>query len=183
MRGVTAPAPGSSLTTIGSEIAAVLAQVSSDDLAAARDFLSDRPGRWFVMGQGRSSLIGQMAAMRLMHLGRPSHVVGEATAPAVGDGDHVIAISGSGETAVTLHLAQLASRAGADLLAVTTRSNSALGALSNVTLGVPATGSSQFGGSLFEQCALLVLDAVVLELTAGDADVYRAMGRRHTNLQ
>jgi 6-phospho-3-hexuloisomerase len=48
---------------------------------------------------------------------------------------------------------------------------------------VPATGTGQFGGTLFEQSALLLLDAVILELTAGGSAAYAAMQARHTNLQ
>jgi 6-phospho-3-hexuloisomerase len=41
----------------------------------------------------------------------------------------------------------------------------------------------QFGGTLFEQSALLLLDAVMLEVTAGDPRAHAAMRARHTNLQ
>ncbi|MDT5127294.1 MAG: 6-phospho-3-hexuloisomerase, partial [Mycobacterium sp.] len=50
----------------------------------------------FVIGNGRSGLATQMAAMRLMHLGLRVHVAGEVTAPAIGAGDLLIAVSGSG---------------------------------------------------------------------------------------
>ena len=41
-----------------------------------------------------------------MHVGFDAHAVGEATAPAVGMGDGLVMISGSGETPVTLHITQ-----------------------------------------------------------------------------
>lgn len=37
----------------------------------------------FIMGAGRSGLVGKAFAMRLMHLGFTSYVVGESTTPAV----------------------------------------------------------------------------------------------------
>ena len=54
--------------------------------------------RVFVVGEGRSGLAIQMAAMRLMHLGLEVHVVGEVTAPSIETGDLLIACSGSGNT-------------------------------------------------------------------------------------
>ena len=41
----------------------------------------------FIVGSGRSELIGKAFAMRLMHLGFNVHVVGEVTAPAIKDTD------------------------------------------------------------------------------------------------
>jgi len=56
-------------------------------------------------------------------------------------------------------------------------------ALASATLVVPVTTSSQFGGSLFEQCALILLDSILLQLTANDPDSYRSMAARHANLE
>jgi hypothetical protein len=36
---------------------------------------------------------------------------------------------------------------------------------------------------LFEQCALILLDALILQLTADDADSYQRMAARHANLE
>ncbi|HWM01484.1 MAG TPA: SIS domain-containing protein [Actinophytocola sp.] len=83
----------------------------------------------FFSGQGRSGLVAHMAAMRLMHVGFNAHAVGEATAPSIAGGDDLVVISGSGETGVTLHSAQLALGLGAHILAVTTRADSTLAQL------------------------------------------------------
>jgi 6-phospho-3-hexuloisomerase len=48
---------------------------------------------------------------------------------------------------------------------------------------VPTAWTGQYGGSLFEQSTLLLLDAVILDLTAGDAQAYAVMQARHANLQ
>ena len=55
--------------------------------------------------------------------------------------------------------------------------------LATATLVVPVTTCTQFGGSLFEQCALILLDALILQLTANDAASYRRMAARHANLE
>ena len=51
----------------------------------------------FVTGAGRSGLAAKAFAMRLMHLGLSSYVVGETISPAINAGDCILAISGSGE--------------------------------------------------------------------------------------
>ncbi|GAB3970030.1 hypothetical protein GCM10029978_042560 [Actinoallomurus acanthiterrae] len=47
----------------------------------------------------------------------------------------------------------------------------------------PQAATRQFGGSLFEQGALTVLDAVVMALAAEQDNAYDLMHSRHTNLQ
>jgi len=165
------------------EIVTVLSTVSDAQMSNAAALFTDRRRRWFCSGQGRSGLVAQMAAMRLMHVGFDAHAVGEATAPAIGSGDGLVMISGSGETPVTLHITRLARDYGAHVLAVTTRADSTLARHAHAVIQVPTTVTGQFGGTLFEQSALLLLDAVMLEITAGDPRAYAAMRARHTNLQ
>jgi 6-phospho-3-hexuloisomerase len=121
--------------------------------------------------------------MRLMHLGRDIHVLGEATAPAVAAGDGLLVISGSGSTPVSLHFARRTRELRGQVLAVTAHRTSPLGTLADIVLQVPPTKTRQFGGSLFEQGALLVMDAVVLALAAEQCDAQRTMQARHTNMQ
>jgi 6-phospho-3-hexuloisomerase len=165
------------------EVSAVLSAVSSDQMTAAVRLFNDRGRRWFYTGQGRSGLVAQMAAMRLMHIGFDAHAIGEATTPSIGADDGLVVISGSGETQVTIHLARLAADFGAQTLAVTTRAESTLAGLADAVIEVPTTRTAQFGGSLFEQSALLLLDAIAVELTAGDPQAHAEMQARHANLQ
>src|SRR5919112_5858965 len=92
----------SSWLAVRDEVVGVLSAVSSDQMARARTMLTGCGPRWFCSGQGRSGLVAEMAAMRLMHAGFDAHAVGEPTAPSIGEGDGLIMISGSGETPVTL---------------------------------------------------------------------------------
>jgi len=165
------------------EVFGVLSAVSSEQMSAAAALFADGGCRWFCLGQGRSGLVAQMAAMRLMHIGFEAHAVGEATAPSIGEGDGLLVFSGSGETPVTIHLARLAAGFRARLLAVTGCADSALAGLADAVIEVPTAETRQFGGALFEQSALLLFDAVVLDVTAGDRKAYAAMHARHTNLQ
>src|SRR5512133_4294126 len=54
----------------------------------------------FVAGTGRSQMMIRGLAMRLMHLGFKSYVVGETVTPAIEPGDLLIIGSGSGETSI-----------------------------------------------------------------------------------
>lgn len=138
-----------------------------------------------LTGQGRSGFVAHMIAMRLMHLGLVSHATGEATAPRVGDGDLLLAVSGSGRTPVTTHFARVAHDAGATVVAVVRSSSSDLGRLADHVVEVPPPVAKrpQPGGSLFEQTALLALDSVVLRCASFVDDVPAALALRHTNLQ
>lgn len=171
------------MDVVASEVARVLAEV---DPAGFDRFVAQLrvPQRaWFCTGQGRSGLVAQMAAMRLMHLSHQAHVVGETTAPAITSNDTLLIVSASGTTPGSLHFAETARAVSATVVLVTAASSSPLRQLADTTLEVPALTSTQFGGSLFEQTALLVLDAAALTLGPADSPIRDAMHRRHANLQ
>jgi 6-phospho-3-hexuloisomerase len=170
------------------EIATAVGSVPDTDRRRAIELVT-AARRIFVFGEGRSGLVLRMAAMRLVHLGLTAHVVGDATTPAIGAGDLLIAASGSGETAVTLLIADQAHRAGATLLAVTANVAGSLAASANATLllrtpakGDRGTGQSiQPGGSLFEQSMLVLFDTLFL-MIAGDTAAQQ-IEERHANLE
>ena len=145
--------------------------------------------RIFVFGEGRSGLALRMGAMRLVHLGKVVHVVGDATTPAISGGDLLITASGSGTTPVTVLIAEQARAAGALILAITANPASRLASLVDLVLELPTpskTGDScrasvQPGGSLFEQSLLVLLDTMFLIL-AGESAADQ-IARRHANLE
>lgn len=106
--------------------------------------------------------------MRLMHVGVDVYVIGEVTAAPVSEGDCLLMVSASGETPASVHEARRAADAGARVVAITTRRDSALATIADVVVAVPIQGSRQFGGSLFEQAALILLDALILDLARAD---------------
>ena len=73
----------------------------------------------FIVGSGRSELIGMAFAMRLMHLGFVVYVIGDVTTPAINKDDCLIAISGSGETRTVTIAAETASESGASVIGIT----------------------------------------------------------------
>ena len=156
--------------------------------------------RIFVLGAGRSGLVGRAFAMRLMHLGLSSHVVGETTTPAVSTEDAVVAISGSGQTRSVSDLGKVAKDIGATVIAITSNKDSKLGNLADVAVVLPGRTKDDVGGYLerhmrgeytyltplgtsFETSASVFLDAVIAELIyitgASEAD----LKSRHTNIE
>ncbi|MFW5987471.1 MAG: 6-phospho-3-hexuloisomerase [Methanohalophilus sp.] len=154
----------------------------------------------FIMGAGRSGLVGKAFAMRLMHLGFTSYVVGESTTPAVHKNDVVIAISGSGETRSVSDLGRIAKDIGATLITVTSNKDSTLGHISDATLEIHGRSKEDAGGYLerhmrgeyshltplgtsFEISSLVFLDALIAELIfitgASEAD----LKSRHAKLE
>ncbi|MCA9858177.1 MAG: SIS domain-containing protein [Thermomicrobiales bacterium] len=150
----------------------------------------DGANRVFVLGEGRSGLVGRMFAMRLMHLGHQAFVVGETTTPSITNGDLLIAISGSGETGSVVLLAEGASKAAVTIAAVTANAESRLAHLADFTIVLPTqhklegASSRQYGGSLFEQTTLLLFETMVSMRTAGDASAgFASLAKRHANLE
>jgi 6-phospho-3-hexuloisomerase len=168
---------------VGREIAGTLERVDAGAFERFVEVFRNERRRWFFSGQGRSGLVAEMGAMRFMHMGRLAHFVGEATAPSIRTGDGLCLVSGSGNTAVTLHFARIAKDEGAEIALITRESDSALAKLAATVLHVPIETTRQFGGSLFEQTSLVLLDAIVLELMQAAPDPHRLMISRHTNLQ
>ena len=135
-----------------------------------------------VVGAGRSGLVGRAFAMRLMHLGFRTYVVGETITPAIGPNDVLVAISGSGSTAVVVTAAEAAKRVGAKVIAITSYRDSPLAKIADHVVVVPgrtktAVEQDYFSrqilgiheplaplGTLFELGTAVFLDSIVAEL-------------------
>jgi len=179
-----------SLDLVVRELGDLAARV--DDIVAERAIdLLDRAHRVFVHGAGRSGLALRMTAMRLMHLGREVHVVGEVTTPAIASGDVLLVASGSGTTSGIVQAARTAHELGASVVALSTTDDSPLSAVADVTLVLPAatktdrsgTASAQYAGSLFEQAVALVGDALFHTLWARGGQSADDLWPRHANLE
>lgn len=168
---------------VGQEIAGLLDRVDADAFARLVEAFDDPGQRWFFSGQGRSGLAAQMAAMRFMHIGRTVHFVGEVSAPSIRKGDALLLISGSGETPVSVGFARIARAEGARVVTLTHKPKGTLAGIADVTLHVPVGDTAQFGGSLFEQSCLILLDSVVYSMAQRVPDAHKLMLHRHTNLQ
>jgi 6-phospho-3-hexuloisomerase len=148
--------------------------------------------RVYVVGGGRSGLMARAFAMRLMHLKLTTYVVGETTTPAIHRGDLLLACSASGETHVTVLMSQVAKDAGAGVFAITASPGSPMASLASETIVIPAPSkrigsgearSVQYGGSLFEQALLVVLDAASSEIGRRRGMAPQEIDSQHTNLE
>ena len=148
--------------------------------------------RIYVAGGGRSGLMARAFAMRLMHLRLVAYVVGETTTPGIRRGDLLLACSASGETHVTVLVSKVAQEAGARVIAVTATPDSPMARLANETIVIPAPSkrsaeadgrSAQYGGSLFEQVLLVLLDAVSAEIGRRLGTPPQEIDSRHANLE
>ena len=156
----------------------------------------------FVTGAGRSGLAAKAFAMRLMHLGLSSFVVGETISPAINENDCIIAISGSGETNTIVSAAKIAKNRGSKVLAVTSYPESTLGQLSDAYLFVKGRTKKEVDdenymkrqihgnytsltplGTAFELTTLVFLDAIVSELMEKMEQTESDLKARHTVLE
>lgn len=175
--------------TVLDETAAALAAVAEDQWDAAGIIIASAP-KVFAVGSGRSGLAIQMAAMRLMHLGLKVHVAGEVTAPAIGAGDVLIAVSGSGTTASVVRAADIATAQGAAVIAVTTSEESPLAIRASHVLLIAGADkqdhsgnvSRQYAGSMFEQAVLLSFDALFESLRSSEGQTPDQLWTRHANI-
>ncbi len=144
-------------------------------------------GRVYVAGAGRSGLVAKAFAMRLMHIGYDSYVIGETITPAFSRGDTLVVFSGSGETNSIYDVCETAKELGGRicLISATRKSRMADIADCRVIVGSLEPGtdlsgqyevrqitgqyrsvSSSFAplGTLFETAALIFSDAIISAL-------------------
>ena len=179
------------INDILNELQATLGQVSPEGVELMVEaVLAAR--RIYVAGGGRSGLMARAFAMRLMHLGLSTYVVGETTTPAIKSGDLLVSCSASGQTQVTVLMSRVAREAGAQVFAVTATPDSPMARLATETIVISAPSkrleagagqSIQYGGSLFEQALLVLLDAISVEIGRRLGAVPKEIESRHANLE
>jgi len=173
----------------------VLECVSRIDETVATSFVSaiGSGRRAFLLGAGRSGLAARSFATRLRQMGLPVFVVGSATCVAISTGDLLVIVSGSGGKATHRELSRVARAAGATVALVTAESSAPLTAEAEIVVRIPSVGAGEESelnrvphqplNSLFEQAALVFLDAVVVELMLRLQIPAAALRARHANLE
>jgi 6-phospho-3-hexuloisomerase len=154
-----------------------------------------------VVGAGRSGLVGKAFAMRLMHVGISVYVMGETITPAIGEGDIVIIISGSGSGAMSTTAARMAKRLGSIIFAVTSYPDSELAQTSDYLVVVPGREAvaeeSDYQsrqllgeheslapmGTLFEDTCAVFLDGLIAELMARLKVSEASMREKHSTIE
>ena len=147
----------------------------------------------FVTGKGRSGLVAECFAMRLMQMGFDVHVPGEVTCPRIKKGDLMIAISCSGKTITTVQLLRIAQQAGIRVVAVTADAKSSLTSQADLVIILPVTGKDvkkhyryvlgPYNNTLFEEALLLYFDAVVYSVLERKGISKKVLSDRHANLE
>jgi len=162
----------------------------------------------FVVGSGRSELVGKAFAMRLMHLGFKVHVVGDVTTPAISKNDCLVAISGSGETKTVILAAETSKNVKAKVMAVTAKQESALNQYLDVMIYMDSKTKEYVEneareswkyytthvlkgdydnltplGTMFEYTALLFLDGLIAELMYLLGKKEQDLKNRHASIE
>lgn len=159
--------------------------------------------RIYVMGAGRSGLVAKAFAMRLMHLGFSSFVVGETITPAMSANDLMVVFSGSGKTKTVADISETAKEIGARLALISSNRESRIGRIADIIViiehqrddvkddGAEFEIRQMMGehksfaplGTLFETAAMIFADAVIsrlMEITKIDE---KELKDRHANIE
>ncbi|MDF2524693.1 MAG: 6-phospho 3-hexuloisomerase [Clostridiales bacterium] len=145
----------------------------------------------YVAGAGRSLLMLRAFAMRLMHLGLNSYVVGDTTTPALEKGDLILLGTGSGLTRTLECIGEKAKNIGATVGVITISPDSPVGKLADFHVIIPGRSSKQQGlgksiqpgGGRFEQSLLIFLDSVIANLSEELGFDVKKGYSRHANLE
>lgn len=147
----------------------------------------------FCAGAGRSGFAVKAFAMRLMHMGLNSYVVGETCTPNIDDTGLLVVCSGSGSTKSLVNHAQKAKEVGAKVALITINPDSPIAKMADVVIQINAVSpksakqgdikSIQPMGSLFEQSEALYMDAVIMMLMEKKHMDSDTMFGRHANME
>jgi 6-phospho-3-hexuloisomerase len=187
---------------MASKIRAIAGKISDEDVdALIHEILGAK--RVFVIGAGRSGLVAKSFAMRLMHLGLNSFVVGETITPAIGKDDVLVVFSGSGRTKTVAEIAETAKGIGAHICLISSDKDSRIGKISECIVMIEHhredsdDDAMEFEirqmmgdhksfaplGTLFETVSMVFADAVIsrlMEITKVDE---ASLKNRHTNIE
>ena len=176
------------LDQIVAEITGVIAKMDEGDIERAMPLIG-KTGRVYATGEGRSGFQARSFAMRMMHIGYTSYMMGETICPSMHEGDVLLAISGSGTTRRTVEDAEAAKKLGVKVIAVTSKPESPLAAAADAVIVEPgrvkgeAGGSIQLLSSLFDQSVHIALDALCLMLSRRDNVSDADANANHANVE
>jgi 6-phospho-3-hexuloisomerase len=177
-----------SLDYIQYKLKEILGKVSSQDIKNVST-LCFKAHRIFVYGAGRSGHVAKSFAIRLVHLGFQTFVIGETIGAPVKKDDMVFIVSGSGETIPAVMTAEIAYNIGAKLVVVTGNENSRITQFSDVSLVLSTECDDSDRkklaplGTLFEASAWILLDSIIAELMKTKGETEESMQSRHATLE
>jgi len=145
-----------------------------------------------VYGCGREGLAIKGFAMRLFHLGLDVHVLGDMTAPHLGQGDLFIVTAGTGHLNSGDAFMRAAANDGAKTAVITAQPKGSTPLKADLMTTIPAqtmandqtTKASVLPmGSLFEIAQTIFFELVILKLRDRLGETADTMRSRHTNLK
>jgi 6-phospho-3-hexuloisomerase len=157
------------LESILAEVREVFARVPADAVAQLAGEIANAR-RVLVYGAGRTGLVLQAFAMRMMHLGIDGHFVGQLATPPIREGDLLLVTLALGRLPTADALIATARAAGARVAAISARP--ALVQAANLVVALPAQTMSHPPtsilplGSPFELALSVLCDLTVVELMA-----------------
>lgn len=147
----------------------------------------------FCAGAGRSGFQVKGFAMRLMHMGVQSYVVGETTTPNIDEHGLLVICSGSGETQSLINHARKAKEVGARIVLITINPKSTIALLADIVIEIqaPSPKSAKVGdvksiqpmGTLFEQSEGIYMDIIIMMLMEKKNMTSETMFGRHANME
>lgn len=147
----------------------------------------------FCAGAGRSGFQVKGFAMRLMHMGVHSYVVGETCTPNIKENGLLVVCSGSGETKSLVNHATKAKEMGAKIALITINPQSSIAKMADVVIEIsaPSPKSAKEGdiksiqpmGSLFEQSEGIFMDISIMMLMDKKGLDSNTMFGRHANME
>lgn len=176
------------LDQIVKEIQGVISKMDENDLDNAMSLIT-KQSRVYAAGEGRSGFQARSFAMRMMHIGYTSYMMGETICPSMHEGDVLLAISGSGKTRRTVEDAEAAVKLGVKVIAVTSKPESPLAATADAVVVVPGRVKGESGGSiqllssLFDQSVHIALDALCLKISRRDNVSDADANANHANVE
>ncbi len=140
--------------------------------------------RIFIYGSGRSGLVGQLFAVRLVQLGFDVHFVGEMTTPIITERDLTLLISYTGRTSSVVQTAEISKRIGATVISLTGEAESNLAKTSDVTIVFDIVQNEVASkvaplGTLFEDSAHFFFECVVRDIMEKQGITEEDMRGRH----
>lgn len=147
----------------------------------------------FVTGQGRSGLVSESFAMRLVQLGINAYHIGDCTTPAISKNDLLVAISGTGTTKITKIIIEESKQKKAKVVLITNKKTTVEKKFFkdvDILIEINAKTKKDLKklsvaplGTLFEQGSFIYLDAIVIMLMKKLNIKEKNLGDKHTNLE
>lgn len=174
------------------ELSHTLSSIDSEAAEKFVDLVLDAE-EVFCAGAGRSGFQVKGFAMRLMHMGINSYVVGETCTPNIKDNGLLVICSGSGETKSLVNHATKAKEMGAKIALITINPESSIAKMADVVIEIsaPSPKSAKAGeiksiqpmGSLFEQSEGIFMDISIMMLMERQGLDSDTMFGRHANME